>query len=197
MAVSCEETSRYRRHGSVPQRSTPVRPAHKRPPRSRSPRAPARRGRSSSCPRLPFCRTLRRAAASKYCRSLLEDVPIEANSWSGSEGTARLSAAAGGVDIARAATELTKNRSGRQETDLGGPARSARRPLARRTAAASIQYDSGLAQRPAAHSTGRVEVRQTACVRRSLAGMIGGGTRGREPQCPSLDDANSSRCSVA
>ena len=31
----------------------------------------------------------------------------------------------------------------------------------------------------------------------TLAGMIGGGTRGREPQCPSLDDANSSRCSVA
>src|SRR3954453_386364 len=139
MAVSCEETSRYRRHGSVPQGSTPCDRHTSDPLAQRSPRAPARRGRSSSCPRLPFCRTLRRAAASKYCRSLLEDVPIEANSWSGSEGTARLSAAAGGVDIARAATELTKNRSGRQETDLGGPARSARRPLARRTAAASIQ----------------------------------------------------------
>ena len=32
---------------------------------------------------------------------------------------------------------------------------------------------------------------------RSLAGMVGGGTRGREPQCSALDAANSSRCSVA
>jgi hypothetical protein len=36
-------------------------------------------------------------------------------------------------------------------------------------------------------------MRQTARARRSLGGMIGGGTLGREPQCPSLDDANSSR----
>ena len=74
-----------------------------------------------------------------------------------------------GVTIARAAGELTETRSGRQDDtiegdgDLGGRAGSARRPLARRTAAASIQNNSGLAQGPAAHSTGRLEVRQTDC----------------------------------
>ena len=33
-------------------------------------------------------------------------------------------------------------------------------------------------------SPGRLLMRQTACARRSLGGMIGGGTRGREPPCP-------------
>ena len=64
-------------------------------------------------------------------------------------------------------------------TDLGGRVWT---PLARQTAAASIQYDSGLAQGPAAHSPGRVEVRQKNCrCDRPLAAMIDGGTRGREP----------------
>ena len=31
---------------------------------------------------------------------------------------------------------------------------------------------------------GRLLMHQTACARRSLGGMIGGGTRGREPPCP-------------
>ena len=39
-----------------------------------------------------------------------------------------------------------------------------------------IQKDSGLPQGPADPSAGRLHGRQTACVRRSLAGMIGGGT---------------------
>jgi len=52
------------------------------------------------------------------------------------------------------------DRSGRQDDIIEGWRRprgrvwSARQPLARQTAAASIQYDSGLAQGPASHSTG-------------------------------------------
>ena len=75
-----------------------------------------------------------------------------------------------GVDIARAAGELTETAPdartilSRDDGDLGGRAGSARRPLARQTAATSIQNDSGLPQGPAAHSTGRLEVRQTDCV---------------------------------
>jgi hypothetical protein len=57
-----------------------------------------------------------------------------------------------------------------------GRAGSARRPLARQTAATTIQNVSGLAQGPAEPSTGRLDVRQTACARRSLAAMIDGGT---------------------
>jgi hypothetical protein len=45
----------------------------------------------------------------------------------------------------------------------------------------SIQNNSGLPQGPADLSPGRLLMRQTACARRSLAGMIGGGTLGREP----------------
>ena len=39
-----------------------------------------------------------------------------------------------------------------------------------------IQNNSGLPQGPADPSPGRLLTRQTACARRSLAGMIGGGT---------------------
>jgi hypothetical protein len=48
-------------------------------------------------------------------------------------------------------------------TEASGVERIGSRPLSQ-TAATSIQYDSGLPQGPAAHSTGRVEVRQTDCV---------------------------------
>ena len=48
---------------------------------------------------------------------------------------------------------------------LGGAAAAAW-PLARQTAATSIQNDSGLPQGPADLSAGRLEVRQTACARR-------------------------------
>ena len=74
-----------------------------------------------------------------------------------------------GGDIARAAGELTETRSGREDDtiegdgDPSGRAGSARRPLARRTAAASIQYDSGLPQGPADAFHRRLEVRQTDC----------------------------------
>ena len=166
-----------------------MRPAHKRPLAQRSPRAPAgRRGRSSSCPRLPFCRTLRRAAASKYCRSLLEDVPIEANSRNGVRGYCPFAVPRPGGRYSpgsRLEARTPVRTPGRLSGDDGGPsgrAGSARQQLVRQTAAVSIQYDSGLSQGPAAHSTGRVEVRQKNCrCDRPLAAMIDGGTRGREP----------------
>ena len=45
----------------------------------------------------------------------------------------------------------------------------------------SIQNNSGRPQGPADPSTGRLLMRQTACTRRSLGGMIGGGTLGGSP----------------
>ena len=48
---------------------------------------------------------------------------------------------------------------------------------------AGFQNDSGLPQGPADPSPGRLLMRQTACARRSLAGMIGGGTWEGAP-CP-------------
>ena len=47
----------------------------------------------------------------------------------------------------------------------------------------TFQNDSGLPQGPAAPFIGRLLMHQTACARRSLAGMIGGGTLGREAPC--------------
>ena len=52
------------------------------------------------------------------------------------------------------------------------------------------------APRTGSPSPGRLLMHQTACAQRSLGGMIGGGTHGREPQCPALGDASSSRCSA-
>ena len=60
----------------------------------------------------------------------------------------------------------------------------------------SIQNNSGLPQGPADPSTGRLLMRQTACARRFLAGMIGGGTRGREPHARHAGGASSSPCSA-
>ena len=50
----------------------------------------------------------------------------------------------------------------------------------------SIQNDSGLPQGPAHLSPGRLLMHQTACARRSLAGMIGGGTPWEGAPCSAL-----------
>jgi hypothetical protein len=47
-----------------------------------------------------------------------------------------------------------------------------------------FQNDLGLPQGPGDPSTGRLLMRQTARTRRSLGGMIGGGTLGGSPPCP-------------
>jgi hypothetical protein len=69
----------------------------------------------------------------------------------------------GGAAVAWCATTILSKDDG----DPGGRAGSAGRPLVSQTAATSIQNDSGLPQGPADPSLGRLEVRQTACVRRS------------------------------
>jgi hypothetical protein len=61
------------------------------------------------------------------------------------------------------------------------PVRTSARSRANCSQLDSIQNDSGPPQGPGDPFPGRLLMRQTACARRSLAGMIGDGTRGREP----------------